>query len=168
MPSSTTSPAFRKMGGLKPRPTPGGVPVLITSPGQQRHEPAQVAHERRHVEDHLVGAAPLALLAVDGEPHGQLLRVADLVRRREERPERREGVLALALRPLAAALELVLALRVVVVEGVAGHVRERVLAGHVAGAPADHDRELHLPVRLHRAAGEDEVVVRARRARSWP
>ncbi len=33
IPSSTTSPALRKTGGLKPSPTPAGVPVLITSPG---------------------------------------------------------------------------------------------------------------------------------------
>src|SRR5712691_5059355 len=33
MPSSTTSPAFRKTGGSMPSPTPAGVPVEITSPG---------------------------------------------------------------------------------------------------------------------------------------
>src|SRR5262249_61546927 len=33
MPSATISPAFRYTGaGFMPRPTPGGVPVLITSP----------------------------------------------------------------------------------------------------------------------------------------
>ena len=29
----TTSPAFRNCGGLRPMPTPAGVPVAITSPG---------------------------------------------------------------------------------------------------------------------------------------
>ena len=34
MPSSMTSPTLRKMGsGLMPMPTPGGVPVVMTSPG---------------------------------------------------------------------------------------------------------------------------------------
>lgn len=33
IPNSTTSPAFRYFGGRIPRPTPAGVPVLITSPG---------------------------------------------------------------------------------------------------------------------------------------
>ena len=34
MPSVTTSPSFRNCGlGLMPMPTPGGVPVAITSPG---------------------------------------------------------------------------------------------------------------------------------------
>lgn len=32
-PNSMMSPAFRYIGGLKPRPTPAGVPVEITSPG---------------------------------------------------------------------------------------------------------------------------------------
>ena len=35
MPSSTVSPGFRYCGGLIPRPTPAGVPVLITSPGKR-------------------------------------------------------------------------------------------------------------------------------------
>ena len=33
MPSSTTSPSLRKTGGFMPRPTPGGVPVEMMSPG---------------------------------------------------------------------------------------------------------------------------------------
>ena len=33
MPSVTTSPALRNCGGFMPSPTPGGVPVTITSPG---------------------------------------------------------------------------------------------------------------------------------------
>ena len=33
MPSSTTSPFFRNFGGFMPRPTPGGVPVEMMSPG---------------------------------------------------------------------------------------------------------------------------------------
>jgi hypothetical protein len=36
MPSVMTSPPLRKRGGLKPRPTPGGVPVVMTSPGSRR------------------------------------------------------------------------------------------------------------------------------------
>ena len=33
MPSAMTSPGLRKTGGFMPRPTPGGVPVVMTSPG---------------------------------------------------------------------------------------------------------------------------------------
>ena len=42
MPNSTTSPGLRYTGGLKPRPTPAGVPVEIMSPGSRRHELAEV------------------------------------------------------------------------------------------------------------------------------
>ena len=35
IPSSISSPAFRKMGGLNPPLTPEGVPVEITSPGSK-------------------------------------------------------------------------------------------------------------------------------------
>ena len=33
IPNSISSPAFKKIGGLNPAPTPPGVPVEITSPG---------------------------------------------------------------------------------------------------------------------------------------
>ncbi len=34
MPSVMTSPPLRKTGGFMPRPTPGGVPVVMTSPAR--------------------------------------------------------------------------------------------------------------------------------------
>src|SRR5690348_14096828 len=37
----TSSPALRKRGGLKPIPTPAGVPVAMTSPGW-RVRPAEI------------------------------------------------------------------------------------------------------------------------------
>ena len=33
MPRRSSSPAFRYIGGFMPRPTPGGVPVVMRSPG---------------------------------------------------------------------------------------------------------------------------------------
>ena len=62
------------------------------------------------------------------------MHVADLVGRREEGTERREGVAALSLDPLSATLELEDALGVVVVQDVARDVRERVRFRDVAGA----------------------------------
>ena len=53
IPSSTTSPAFRKVGGLHAQATPAGVPVLMTSPGSSVMNCAHVGHEVAHVEDHL-------------------------------------------------------------------------------------------------------------------
>src|SRR5205823_4996901 len=53
------------------------------------------------VEDHGVGVAALALLAVDVEPHVEVLRILDLVLGDEPGPERAEGLAALALGPLS-------------------------------------------------------------------
>ena len=113
------------------------------------------------VEDHGRGRAGLLARAVDVEPHGEVLHVADLVLGDQPRTERAEGVATLALVPLPAALDLVLALGNVVDDDVAGHVLERPLLADVAGAGADHDAELHLPIGLLGAARDDHVVVRA-------
>ena len=40
-------------------------------------------------------------------------------------------------------------------------MRERLILAHIACAGADHDRELDLPVRLHRAFRDHDVVVRS-------
>ena len=137
-------------------PTPAGVPVLITSPGQQGHELRHVADQRRHVEDHVGGGALLLDLAVDLEPEARR-RERRAARRASTRngPERREAVGALPLRPLPAPLQLEAALRVVVVQHEAGDVRQRVLDGDVLRARADHQRQLDLPVGLVAAARQD-------------
>src|SRR6185437_4579903 len=53
-------------------------------------------------EDHGLGVAALAALAVDVEPHAEVLHVLDLVPGDEPRPDRAEGLAAFALVPLAA------------------------------------------------------------------
>lgn len=73
---------------------------------QQRHVAADVAHQVGHREDHVRRGGVLHGLAVDAEPQAQVLRVGDLVGGHEPRTERGEGVEALALQPLAGALEL--------------------------------------------------------------
>src|SRR5882672_2866511 len=88
----------------------------------QRHEAADVAHQRGHAEDHGARAAVLAALAVHVEPHAQSLRIGHLVARDEPWPDRSEGVAALALVPLPAAFELVFAFGQVVDDAVARHV----------------------------------------------
>jgi hypothetical protein len=62
---------------------------------------------------------------------------------------------------LPAALELEFPLGVVVVDRVAGDVRKRVALLHVLRAAPDHDRELHLPIGLLRAARDLDLVVGA-------
>src|SRR4029077_18822372 len=122
-------------------------------------------HDMPAVEDHGRGVAALALLAVDVEPHGELLRVLDLVLGDEPRADRAECLAALALGPLAGALDLEHALGDVVGEAIAGHHIERLVLAQVAGARADDDAELDFPVELCRIPRDDGVVVRAAQAR---
>ena len=68
--------------------------------GQQRHVARDVGDERGDAEDHRPRVAALPALAVDVEPHVEVLRILDLVGRHEPRPERSERVAALALAPL--------------------------------------------------------------------
>src|SRR6478609_7103910 len=79
-------------------------------PGVQRHEAADVADQLRDAEHHGPGAAVLEALAIDLQPHVEILRVADFIGRHQPRADRAEGVAALALVPGAAPFELVLAL----------------------------------------------------------
>ncbi len=81
------------------------------------------------------------------QPQAQCLRVGDLVGGDQPRAERVERLAALALVPLAAALELELALGDVVGDGVPGdHGGGVVGRGEVAGGPPDDDGQLDLVV----------------------
>src|SRR5262249_44473711 len=70
------------------------------------------------IEDHGLGIAALALLAVDVEPHVEVLRIFQLVLGDEPRAERAERLAALALDPLPGALDLEHALRHVIGEAI--------------------------------------------------
>src|SRR3546814_21146545 len=72
----------------------------------QAHEAVGVADLVRHAEHHGAGAAIREALAVHLEPEGEILRVGHFVRRHQPGADRAEGVGALALHPLAGALEL--------------------------------------------------------------
>src|SRR5215217_4550496 len=125
------------------------------------HEMGDVRNELGAAEDHRLGGARLHSLAVDVEPHGEVLHVGNLVFRDEPGPERTEGWTAFALRPGAAALELKLALRHVVTDAEPGHVVEGVIGMHIARLPPDYDREFHLPVGFLRCLGNHHLVVRS-------
>src|SRR5436305_1580631 len=146
---------------LHAQPHPGRRAGADQVAGVERHEAADVAHERGHAEHHRLRAAVLEAAAVHVEPHRQRLRICDLVARDEPRPDRAEGVAALALVPLPAPLELVLAFRDVVDDAVARDMRQRIGLGDVARLAADHDTELHLPVGLHRVLRQHDRVVAA-------
>jgi len=55
---------------------------------------------------------------------------------------------------------LVFAFRHVVADAIAGDMSARPLFADIACARTDHDRELHLPIRLFRALGDHDVVIR--------
>src|SRR6185369_10867929 len=129
--------------------------------GPERHEAAAVRDELGDAEDHRARRSVLAALAVDVEPHREVLRVLDLVGGHHPRADRAERVAALALVPRAAALELVLALGDVVDDAVAGDELQRVGLVDVARLLADDDAELDLPVALERALRQHDGVVRA-------
>src|SRR5882724_12928284 len=93
--------------------------------GGQRADVRQIRHQLLYAEDHRAGIAGLLALAVDVEPHSQILRILDFVRGHEPGAEWRKGVEALALRPLAAMLELPFALGDVVADEVTGDMVQR-------------------------------------------
>src|SRR5258707_4474783 len=74
--------------------------------GLQHHELRAVPHQVGDTEDHGLGGALLAVLAVDREPHIEILRLGDLVLGDEPGTERAERLRAFAFGPLAGALDL--------------------------------------------------------------
>src|SRR5439155_7976570 len=121
---------------------------------QQRHVFRHVGNEVRDAENHRARVAALALLAVDVEPHVEILRVLDLLARDQPRTDRTERVAALALAPLrGAALHLVLPLRHVVDDAIARDMLERILLVDVACSLADDHAEFDLPVGVGRLRG---------------
>ena len=138
--------------------------------GQQRHELADVADERRHVEDHVRGRAVLARARRSPSATCRSC-CGSAISSRVARngPSGAKRVAALALHPLAAALELERALRVVVVQRVAGDVLERLRprrrsarALPITTASSTSQSTLVAP------RGITSGVVRARPARSSP
>ena len=115
-----TSPGASQTGGLEAHPDAGRGAGVDQVARLQHHELAEVVDDEVGVEDHRRGRPGLPPLPVDVQPHAQGQDVVDLVRRREPRAGRVEGLGRLALRPLAAALELEGALADVVDEHEAG------------------------------------------------
>src|SRR5262249_62104943 len=111
-------------------------------------------YETPLVEYHGADIAALALFAVDVEPHVQALRVPDLVLGDQPRAEWAEGFAALALDPLAAALELEDALGHVVGQAIAGDHVQRLVLRQVAGVLADDGGGLDPPLGLARILGD--------------
>src|SRR5215471_3252679 len=112
-------------------------------------------------ENHVARIAFLPGGAVDGEGDRNRLRVGDLVSRYQPGTKRAEGVEALSLHPLAAAVGLPIALRDVVGKTVAGDMRQGVFASDALRLDADDKSKLCLPVHPLGALRPHEIVVRA-------
>src|SRR5579863_1676825 len=134
--------------------------------GHERHIPADVTHEVRHIEDHGLRVALLAALAVDIEPEGETLRVPDFIARHEPRAYGTEAVAALSLDPLAPVLELKGSLGNIVDDYIAGYVSQRLVTRHRARHISDDHPELDLPVGLLRASRNHDVIIRSDDGRS--
>src|SRR5438067_11577950 len=127
----------------------------------ERHEMADIADDVVDPEDQIGGVAVLPPLAIDLGPQRQLAGVGHLVGGDQPRADRAEGVGALALGPLPAALELKFTLGDVIDEAIAGDVLWRVVHRDVARLGADHDAELDLVIGLFRALRDHHVVIGA-------
>ncbi len=127
--------------------------------GQQRHGLRDVDDQVLDGVDHLAGAAQLALLAVDGELHGEVVGTGEVQVGLHPGAERAGAVEALGPGPL-----LLAALDVtggdVVGAGVAeDHVLDA-LAGHLPAHAADDDGQLGLVVQLLRERRVLDLVTR--------
>src|SRR5258706_10544492 len=107
--------------------------------GLQNHELRAVPHEVCDAEDHRLGGAFLTRLAIHGKPHVEVLRLGDLILGDEPRAKRTESLRALALRPLAGALDLEFALRDVVGKAIASDCLPCGPLGEITGPAAAHD-----------------------------
>src|SRR5260370_4471406 len=102
-------------------------------------------------EDQVRGIAVLYPLAVDLGPQCELARVGHLVGGDDPRADRGEGVRALALGPLPAALDLKFPLGNIVHDAVAGDIFARIVGRAIPRPGAHHDSELDPPAALLRA-----------------
>ena len=137
------------------RRRPGGDHVAR----MQAHELAEVVHEERRLEDHGLGRAVLAPRAVHVQPHGKIRGIADFIGRDQPGTQRAKSIAALALVPLAAALELEGAFGQIVDDAVPGDVPGGIRLADVARHAADHHAELDFPVHLGGAARFQHRVV---------
>ena len=98
------------------------------------------------VENHGLGISALTFLAIDVEPHGETLRVLDLILGDEPRPERAKSLATLAFGPLPRALDLKHALGYVVGKAVSGDNVECFVFAEITRPLADDDAKLDLPI----------------------
>ena len=149
--STISSPSASQTRGLRPMPTPSGVPVETMSPGSSVISCESWDDQLRDAEDQVVGGAALHLLAVEGEADLDRVVRPRLVGRHQVGTAGRRAVEDLARHPLRRR-PLQVAGREVVEQRVAGDVVERLGLVDVLGPPADDEGDLGLVVGLRRSA----------------
>src|SRR5271157_561441 len=125
----------------------------------QAHELADVRDEMCDPEYHRARIAALEAMAINLEPQIQSLRVRYFLFGDQPGANRRESVAALALVPLAAALELVSPLGYIVDYAVSGDVFESPFDRHILSRFADDDAKFDLPIRFLRAQWNLHIVI---------
>ena len=160
--TSSTSPGFIHSGGLRLWPTPSGVPVAMTSPGESAVKSEQKAMICGNRVDQLIGGGVLHLLAVEPRGQRQPARIGNLVGGDEPGAERPGAGKILAR---GDGEFLVVAHAAVDEAGIAGDVVERALGLDVAAGLADDQRQLALEIEIvgyrwpdHFAAVADQRV----------
>ena len=122
--------------------------------GQQRRAAAEKLDQRRHVEDHVVRVPVLHHLAVEQRADRQRVGIRDFVACHQARARAARNVSNVLPRHhwLPPHCRLPVARADVVGAGVAEHVIEGALAGHVLAAPADDHGQFALVIDLVAAA----------------
>ena len=138
---STLSPGFIHTGGVRREPTPPGVPVTITSPGDELGEGRDVVDQPWDLEDHHLGRRALHLGPVQARDEREHRAGRDLVSGDHPRAERTGAREVLPGGPLHR-VPLVVADRAVVVAGVAGDVPPGLRFRDAPAAGADDHRDL--------------------------
>src|SRR5205807_8170332 len=118
-------------------------------PRMERENLRKIADYRADREYRLSRVAVLHYFAVKAQADREFVRIRNLVRRHERGPGWGKRVESLAGHPLLAVfLELPIACRDVVADGVAGHVIHGLLRAYIAAALADHDNQLGFVIDL--------------------
>src|SRR5690606_1525425 len=118
-------------------------------------------NEISHIDNHGFGAAILAALAIDVEPHGKVLRIGDLISGNQPRTNGTEGVASLALVPSAATLDLVFALGHVIDHAVSRDMLERIGQADITRLGTYYDTQLDFPIGLDGTLWNNHGVIGA-------
>ena len=151
----TVSPGLSQRLGLRPRPTPGGVPVETMSPGSRGVMEERYSIELRNFEDEFAGVGVLQDFAVDGKADVESVGIGDFVGGDDGGTERAESGEALAHRPLGAG-ELDVAGTDIVDDRVAVDVITPCRRWNAITAFTDDEGEFSFVVGLGRVFGEHD------------